>query len=266
MKRATVKKTVLEASEGVVATVVDLTLVSLYMALALSSVRTMNDAFRITEDIYSFKDRVNYHAIKRALYNLTRKGLVTRSSKRTEIELAITELGRKRIAELLPTYQTDRPWDHFVYLISYDIPTEHNRSRDMLREYIKRTGGALLQESLWINPYNPTILLETFAKEHDIPGTILVSKLGKDGAIGEDNLRNVIRRVYKLEEISRRYHEFLKEYADQKNTKPSRMIFNYLAILKDDPQLPFALLPHNFPGQKAYECVRLDLSRLSSSP
>lgn len=243
VKRKQVGATILAATDGLVGTVTNLVLLQLYFLASVGGVKTMGDASRVANDVHRMFDAVNYKTIKAAIYQLTKGGLVARPAKYSRFALTITEFGRKRIAELIPTYKKDRPWDGHIYLVSYDIPKRNNRSRDLLREYIRRTGGALLQESLWINPYNPTLLLETFARDHEIPGTILVSKLGSDGAIGDETLPDLIARVYTLGELGRRYEEFLET---------GRHPIEYLAILKDDPQLPFALLPKDFPAEAAF--------------
>ena len=150
---------------------------------------------------------------------------MTRNKGEDRLSLAITKQGKQRIREMLPTYKTERPWDNHIYLISYDIPKIANRSRDVLREYIKRTGGALLQESLWINPYNPTLLLESFTRHRDIPGTILVSKLGTDGAIGGETLAELISRVYKLDVLQEAYEEFLETYRRSSGTPKRKLLW-----------------------------------------
>lgn len=197
-------------------------------------------------------DTVNYDTIKRAIAYLVKQGLITRPAKRDALTLSITNLGRERIAQLVPTYRTERPWDGHIYLISYDIPKRHNNSRDLLRDYVRRTGGALLQESLWINPYNPTVILEEFVREYGIVGTVLVSKLGTDGTIGEETLPVLLSRVYQLDELAGRYEAFLDAYRQPAKSPKTKITVDYLAILKDDPQLPFALLPKDFPSENAW--------------
>lgn len=257
-------KFIAELTEGVVASIVDLTLLTVYIGFTLSTVRTMGDAINSTEEIYDFKERVNYQTIKQAIYRLTQSKLLKRPKKQNDIELSITKLGLKRIEALLPKYLIRRRWDGYIYLISYDIPTTHNHSRNLLREYIKLTGGALLQESLWINPYNPTTLLSTFAGSHDIPGTILVSKLGKDGSIGEEELPNLLRRVYKLDNLYERYEGFISKYEGVNKPPVTKLLFDYMTILKADPQLPFELLPKDFPAKYAYELVKPYLLKLAA--
>ncbi len=252
--RKRLQQLLLAGTDGLVGTVTNAVLLNLYLLFSLGTVKTMGDADRVVEEVHGMLDTVNYQTVKQTIYQLTKRGLVARRAKYDRTTLAITKLGRQRIEELIPTYKTDRPWDGHIYLVSYDIPKQHNSSRDMLREYIRRTGGALLQESLWINPYNPSLLLKEFVDDHEIPGTVLVSKLGSDGTIGEERLPDLIVRVYKLENLAERYEEFLETYKQPPAGIPkTKITIDYLAILKDDPQLPFPLLPKDFPAQAAWK-------------
>lgn len=253
MKNKELSDIIGRVTDGVVGTLTDFLLLTLYNLVCSTSVRTMYDANRAIDDAHRMLDTVNYQTIKKTLALLTQKGLITKTGKRTTLEFAITSAGLKRIEELIPTYKERRPWDEHIYLISYDIPKPANYARDMVREYIRKTGGALLQESLWINPYNPTLLIERFVRDHDIPGTVLVSKLGSDGAIGDESLPQLINRVYKLDELTKRYQEFLSTYTPKCKEQPFSVRLAYSRILTDDPQLPFPLEPKGFPAKQAWE-------------
>lgn len=244
-----------ESTEDVLSTVTDVALTQLFFLFLLPGRQSPYDIQRAADEAYELvSDHFNYHTIKRAIYQLTKQQLITRSKKRSKLELQITKKGEERLASLIPSYRTERPWDGHIYLISYDIPKRANGARNLLREYIRRTGGAMLQESLWMNPYNPQQILEGYADQHHIIGTILISKLGNDGSIGKESFPELIERIYKLKDLSRRYEEFVSRYASKRsNISAWKCGMEYIAILKDDPQLPFALEPPHFPAGKAYQ-------------
>ncbi len=109
----------------------------------------------------------------------------------------------------------------------------------------------MLQQSVWLTPYNPTELIREFSEERDLEDLILVSSLGKDGTIGEMELAELMEKVYHLEKLNYRYQELLIE-AEDKRVDKERLVFLFLSILKDDPQLPFELLPEDWVGERAY--------------
>jgi len=254
MRKKKVAQQLLETTEGLVATATDLVLFLTILPFSMGGAYTQGEVSRRTEDVSKFiGEDLNYRTIKNTIGKLVAAGLVTKHAKRNALEIAITKLGRERIDAIIPQYHEDRPWDGHLYLVSYDIPAKPNHKRGMLREYLRRIGARLLQESLWLTPYNPRDLVDDFAREKEIGGSILISKLGTDGAIGNETLLDLIRRVYRLDALNERYDDFLDTW---QGVQTSGSLFgiatDYLSILKNDPQLPFPLLPKNFLGEKAF--------------
>lgn len=265
MRKKHVSQKLLEASEGLVATVTDLVLFISILPFSMAGAYTSRDVTRRFEDVQKLiGEDLNYRTIKNIIAKLITAGLITKNPTRNSLEIAITRLGRKRLESVIPRYHETRPWDEHLYLVSYDIPAKPKRKRDLLREYLRRIGGVLLQESLWLTPYNPRDIVNDFVKEQGIGGSIIISKLGTDGAIGEEKLPDLIRRVYRLYTLNERYAEFIEKYEAQKNVLSLfAMSTDYFSILKDDPQLPFALLPDDFLGEKAYRIYQSHLKNLS---
>ena len=155
---------------------------------------------------------------------------------------------------MLPTYKKKRTWDKRIYLVTYDVPEERRDDRDLLREALKRIGCAHLQDSVWLTPYNPKGILETFVEEQGLHGSIIVSDTGTDGAVGSRGLKELICEIYSLEDLNDRYKGFLYEFSKgKKESAADAVASHYLSILQDDPQLPFELLPTDWRGEEAYE-------------
>lgn len=174
--------------------------------------------------------------------------------------LEVTQDGLKRLKEIIPSYRKKRPWNGHFYLVTYDIVEEKKRQRRILREYLKKLGCGMLQDSVWITPYNPKIVLKKFILDNNLSGSIVVSDIGKDGSIGDEALEDLVYRVYRLEEINKKYEDFISEHRDD-DKGISRVYFQFLSILKDDPRLPFEILPQNWAGDKAH---RLLLKKIPS--
>lgn len=266
MRKKHIAKKLLQATEGLVATTTDLVLFLTILPFSLAGTHTHYDVSHRVDDVLKLVENdLNYRTIKNAVGKLVAAGLITKKPTRNSLDIAITKLGIARIGAIIPTYHEDRPWDGHLYLVSYDIPAKPKRKRDLLREYLRRIGAVILQESLWLTPYNPRDIVDDFVNKQGIGGSILVSKLGTDGAIGKEKLEDLIRRVYRLDALNERYDEFLERYELQKKLKSLfGMSTVYLAILKDDPQLPFALLPNDFLGEKAHRLYQSLLKNIAS--
>lgn len=235
----------------------DLALALVFFQFRIIGAHTVARVAKAVDQTGDDLKEVNYSKIKRALKDLHRKGLIN-SIKDDFTKAQVTKLGRKRLNSILPQYQTRRPWDKKLYLVTYDIPVASNSKRDALRDYLKTIGCGLLQESVWVTPYNPTDLAKEFALERDLEGTILVSALGREGSVGNMNLEELVDKVYNLSELNKRYENFLTQVR-AKSLKGPQVMFAYLSILKDDPQLPFELLPEDWGGDTAYRVLQKNL-------
>ncbi len=248
-----------DIAEGVFSHTVDLMLwYTVYMAELSIPFQTYGKPFRAAIAADKFLNGVNYDVIKHALISAKRRGWITRQSRHAVPE--ITKEGQKRLASAIPHYDPIRTWDGRMHLVTYDIPEKQKDDRHMLRQYLRRIGCGRLQDSVWITPYNPIDTVRTFIKERELGGTVIVSDMGHDGAIGEEDLRLLIVRVYRLESLHERYEEWLSD-ADNKNID-HWMAIQYLSILADDPQLPFSLLPSWWKGDRAYKKIQPLLAKV----
>ncbi len=261
MKREELKKIIIKISEGVVANLTDFILVQIFFTLELtgSGKITNYTADRAIEAAHNQLTEVNYQQLKLAVYRLKKKGLV-KYIKREKILLPqITAAGKKRLKNLLPVYDEKRIWDKRIYLVTYDIPEKKKFDRDTLREYLKKIGCGMLQASVWLTPYNPKEVLREFIEERKLAGQVLISDLGEDGSIGEEDLRELVVRVYNLEDLENRYVEFIQKWGGKKklnDSEKTRIYFAFTSILMGDPQLPFELLPEDWAGNNAYKLFR----------
>lgn len=253
-RRFLLSRKVLEVSEGLLSKAVDLVLVSLFYGLefGMGGYSKTKMAGERAAGVFS---EINYATLKRAVSHLKRRGLiksVIEGSKGPEITIQ----GRQRLRSTLPVYDAKRVWDKRIYLVIYDLPVSRNRLRNKLRGFLKRIGCGVLQESVWVTPYNPKRLVEEFVHNNNLDeGLVIVSSLGKDGTIGDMNLSELMGMVYNLSKLNGRYDKFLDEAKGKKLTR-ERAIFAYNSILIDDPQLPFELLSKDWKGDSAYFMFR----------
>lgn len=253
--RASLKEALFDASCGLAANLIDLSLIMFTFGVELSSpgqgcahvYRSGSRAVDKVEDLL-----IDKATIKRAVYKATHRKYISRSKRKDRVFWEITEAGRARLRGILPRYRSKRPWDGHLYLITYDIAEERRRDRDVLREYIRKIGGGMLQISVWLTPFNPTGTLKQFIKKRNLEGTVIVSDIGKDGSVGSENLDDLIERVYELDILNAKYDSFVEE-VKKGRISGHHIPLRYLAILDEDPQLPYELLPFDWLGDKAYK-------------
>lgn len=247
------KELILRVTEGVVGSAVNGVLWWFYLSGAsFGKTPTSYGIYQAFREADQALSDFNFESFKQIISALQREGLIQKQKTYSGIEIEITRLGKERLNKIIPVYQSKRQWDGHVYLVSYDIPETKHNSRTLLREYLKTIGSALLQESLWMTPYNPRMLLDEFVQAHHIEGTLLVSRLGHDGAIGDERLTDLIERSYHLKKLNDQYQQFI-EYVSSTSPTVFEIAVRFQKALKNDPQLPFELLPSWWVGDQAYK-------------
>lgn len=257
MEKEEIKEKIYDSSCGVLATLIDLVLFSIFYAGEISTAgRSSPKIRRAADDALEgvLGLGIDKETIKRAIWKATHRHLIRRP-KRGEKFWQITKEGKERLQSIIPQYDEKRVWDGHFYLVTYDIIEKRRKERDILRQFLKKIGCGMLQASVWLTPYNPKGVLKEFIEKRKLSGAVIVSDVGKDGSVGEEDLDDLINRVYKLDTLNERYSEFIFLVRKGKLDK-TQIAFKFLSVLVDDPQLPFDLLPYNWPGHKAYRLYR----------
>lgn len=249
--------------EGLFSHMVD---IALWNAVFLANISlpqsTSGQVWRATVAADRFGNQWNYQTIKEAIARARRNRLLQPATQRRHTLPEITEAGKKRLAAVLPVYDEKRIWDGRMHLITYDVPETRRLDREVLRNAIRTLGAGRLQDSVWITPYNPIDTLRTIIEERTLAGSVIVSDMGEGGAIGEEDIQSLAVRVWELDKLNERYETWLDQY-QRSDALDQWLVTGYLAILRDDPQLPFALLPKWWKGNDAYRLVAPKLKLLS---
>lgn len=241
--------------EGLFSYAVDMTLwTAIYYAELSLPQSSSGQVWRAQMAADRFLHQWNYDTIKDAIANARRQKLLRPVKRGRHAIPEITEAGKRRLAAILPVYDEKRVWDGRMHLVTYDVPEVNHTHRDTLRETLRSIGAGKLQDSVWISPYNPVDTLRTTIEKKQLAGSVIVSDLGKDSSIGEEDLASLVVRVWRLDIVNDRYEEWLREY-HRSDDLDQWLVTSYLAILRDDPQLPFALLPKWWKGDKAWRLV-----------
>lgn len=253
MRTKKAKRIALQLSEGLLRTTTDVILYTFFLTCAsagksktsIGTHQAFNEAQTALQDF-------NYDGIKRTLTQLKHQGFVTYRRKYLKETIAITKEGKERLEQLLPKYHKIRTWDNRMYLITYDVPETRKYNRDILRRHRRHIGAAMLQESVWITPYNPRETLRSFLENEGLSEIVIVSDLGKDAIIGEIDLLTLVRQLYQLDKLNDRYKSYIEIYESEKHINLAGCS-RYLSILRDDPQLPFPLLSKDWLGEEAHK-------------
>jgi len=249
------RRRITELSEGVLSTTVDAALLVLFLSaeFGFGGKPGPGGVHQAMEKAYGDWDEVNYDSIKRAFGRLKKKGLIKTVGWGNKVTREITKQGKKRLEAILPFYDEKRKWDGKLYLVTYDVPECQRDDRELLRRFLKKIGCGMFQHSVWLTPYNPTGVLRNFIEERALSGAVVVSCVGKDGDIGQEDLKELVARIFQLEELNDRYAGYLEEFGGGGGFVESQAVFGFFSILGDDPQLPFELLPDNWMGDEAYK-------------
>lgn len=248
-----VSRAALALTEGLFSHSVDMTLwLLVYFGELSIPFHTYGKTWRAISAADRFLHQINYDVIKNAIVTAKKHGYIKSVRRHTWPE--ITKEGKQRLARVIPLYDEKRRWDRRMHLVTYDIPEQQRDDRSLLREYLRRIGCGRLQDSVWMTPYNPIDILRSFIADHTLQGTIIVSDMGRDGSIGEEDIRAMVVRVYGLEALNDRYEKWLDDA--QSHELDQWSVIHFLSILKDDPQLPFFLLPPWWKGEKAHKEVK----------
>lgn len=253
-KLKSTKRQVVEISEGVISKVVDITLFLVFFNVeyGFGGRPSPGGVWQAHDKAFADLENINYDSVKRALYVLKKKGLIKLSGRGDKLSAQITEQGSKRLESIVPFYDEKRVWDGKLYLVTYDVPERQRDDRDLLRRYLKKIGCGRFQDSVWLTLYNPTGVLRNFIGDKNLSGAVVVSCIGKDGDVGQEDVKDLVARIFQLEELNDRYADYLEEFGGEGEVSKSQAIFGFLAILGDDPQLPFELLPGDWVGDEAY--------------
>jgi phenylacetic acid degradation operon negative regulatory protein len=242
-EKSKLKKEVFKISEGILASLTDLTLVFVNFGCALLTDPAFGRSLPHTlSEMDKRMEKINYASIKRAIIYARQKGWI-------KGDLEISKEGRERLENIFPEYSSPVKWKGDWYLVNFDIPKKLNRKRDILRENLKILGFGKLQDSIWISPYNFLGNVEKIVKEYFLTPYVIFSVSNQVGRIESKNLAE---KIWGLSKVNELYQRFLFKFENKKNVSSFEVFFQYHNISSQDPCLPKELLPENWKGEDAY--------------
>lgn len=175
--------------------------------------------------------------------------------------LRLTNEGKEKIQRTFSLVRfQNKKWDRKWRIVIFDIKEKDRKNRDVLRIKLRELGFGMIQESVWISPYDLMIDFREFIKNVGLEENVFIMEVNH---LLAGDTRSLIERIWGLEDINKRYGEVLdallklhdrvkKLTGDGLNGLREK----YIEILRDDPCLPKELLPEDWFREKVENLLR----------
>jgi len=160
-------------------------------------------------------------------------------------------------------FETSSPeWDGKWTILVYSIPEEQRELRDILRTTLKLHGFGLLVPGVWISPYSMPVDTE---KKIQKSGAWHYLEMFRSEHIGSRHTSDFVTSIWpQLPTLASRYQAYIKKYkrmleqfgkktfSDEKCfALRLQCLFDFISVILEDPGLPSALLPAEWPRSAA---------------
>jgi phenylacetic acid degradation operon negative regulatory protein len=204
-------------------------------------------------------------AVRQTLYRMEQDG-----------ELVSRKVGRKKmyaptsttrvildVGSLKMTRKEEAPWDGSWTLIHFRFDEATRIERDRLKDVLIVEGFALLGRGLYIHPRNRSATVLKAIRSSKLSSRVHIFRGTRLDAALQN--RKFVESLWNLNDIALRYREFTSRFSvlkGQRKWLPElaaalrfALVFEFLEVAWDDPDLPKELLPASWPGQRAQALV-----------
>jgi phenylacetic acid degradation operon negative regulatory protein len=217
---------------------------------------------------------VEENAIRQTLYRMTRSGtLETRREGRMKLYRASSTTQvvlRTGTARMLEDPEDGPEWDGRWTLVRFMLEKQDRKIRDQLRDILTVEGFAALGAGLYVHPRERTDRIMDAVRGVAWAGAIHVFR--GERLTGPEEHR-FVHDLWDLEATASRYRSFMARYGalevsvgdhEPRNAFALRfgLVFEYLRITWDDPDLPHQLLPAGWPAVEARSLTQRLYGRL----
>ena len=221
--------------------------------------------------------------VRSCLRRLVGEGLLERDGSGRQATYRITNegdqlrLGSRRRHEL--AYRQDRQdhqgqrWDHTWHLAAFAIPEDQRPSRDRLRDRLLDTGGAVINNGLYVSPHPWEDAVRTIARDLSVLDRLSLASTADLEIGGERSPQLLARSLWPVDEIGAAYTRFVDDHQqvipalerlEARNDRIADtdflpgalgMVIAFQQVFLLDPLLPPELLPHPWPGRAARDLL-----------
>lgn len=168
---------------------------------------------------------------------------------------------------LLPAYYTpekqwNKPWNHWWYVLMFDVPEKDRPYRNQLRGFLKRLRFGCLQKSVWVTPRDIRPEYDDLdrAAAVDSVAHLLEAKT----VLGHGN-QSIVQEAWDFHGL-RELHSHYVGYADKnlallrgQRHSPNELMqllrmdnLAYSQAMQNDPLLPDELIPQDYLGKDVH--------------
>jgi len=167
------------------------------------------------KDLYGWvPQRFKKHNFTRLVKRSLKTGEIERIVNNGEIYLRLTAVGKEKTIRDFSMFSLQKQkWDKKWRLVIFDIAEVTRQVRDLLRLKLKKLGFGMLQESVWITPYDFILDLREFLEEKGLDDYVYVMEVFHLLAGDQQELA---RRVWKLEDLNESYQKLNEEIQNLK--------------------------------------------------
>lgn len=189
-----------------------------------------------------------------ALGQLEKKGWIKKTVDIHSKKYSLTPTGRQFIdTTLRQLHETSKnnPWTFVIF----DIPEKRRALRAQLRALLTQLGYVTLQPSVWISTATHTAKVEQFALKNNLSQRIHIFTVPK-----WDPSPSIIARIWDMKKLAARYERFnraaqtllKKGKSSHARMIAKELIFDFALITGSNPHIDEALLPKDWPAEKAF--------------
>lgn len=203
---------------------------------------------------------IGEHATRATLGRMSRRGLLRTVRRGRQAFLALTEHGTTVLRDgqrRLDGEVVERYWDGRWTLLTFSVPEARRADRQALRTRLAWFGFGPLRSGLWVSTSATDVspaLAELDLLDH--------AEVFRAEAFMWTDPTRIAREAWNLPEIATGYDEFLHRWTDRTHddldelSRRVQLGAEWLLVIRQDPVLPVALLPKDWPGVRAAALFR----------
>jgi phenylacetic acid degradation operon negative regulatory protein len=218
-------------------------------------------------------------AVRAAANRMTRAGVLVKKGRgRGNVRYKVGPAGQavvnQFILKLLQWHvalEGQQAWDGTWLVVAFSVPEEQRAKRDIFRDRLIEMGFGLLSSSVWISPFDQEAAIAELVRELSLDGMVAILHCDHIQMPGLASVRELAGTVWDLKPLAEHYRDmnrrveafmaFLEQVGQGEEIDVEAAFFTAMdlqnemieMILTEDPCLPPALLPSDWPGQRTHE-------------